>query len=124
MAFAQMSATGKDAVRAVDKAFDDEDRIDSSRAHHPNDPDMRRILKAGHAGGIGGSIAAPVAKETQDFRFESVTLHCVKLRSPSLAICHASFVILYVSTFSKGLYLGQDLVVRKAAHANSPRRAN
>lgn len=75
MAFAKMSAAGKDAVRSVDKTFHKENRVDAARAHHPDDPHVSRILKTGHTGSISGGIATPVAEETQDLRFECVNAH-------------------------------------------------
>lgn len=75
MAFAKMSAAGKDAVRAVDKTFHKENRVDAARTHHPDDSHMGRILKTGHTGSISSGIATPVAEETQDLRFECVNFH-------------------------------------------------
>ncbi len=106
MAFAQMSATGKDAVRSVDKTFHKENRVNATRTHHPDDAHMRRILKTGHTGSISSGIATPVAKETQDLRFE-----CVNFQ-----FAHS----VHLSAFSKGSYLSQDLFVGKPAHADGP----
>ena len=90
MAFAKMSAAGKDAVRSVDKTFHKENRVDAARAHHPDDPHMGWILKTGHTGSISGGIATPVAEETQDLRFECVnfqfthSVRCLLYMSASL----------------------------------------
>ena len=61
MAFAQVSAANKDAVGPVDKTIHEKDRVYSAGAHHPDDPDMGRILKTGYPCRITRRIATPVA---------------------------------------------------------------
>jgi len=61
MAFTQVSAAYKDAVGPADKTIHEKDRVYSAGAHHPDDPDMGRILKPRHPSCVSRRIAAPVA---------------------------------------------------------------
>jgi hypothetical protein len=45
MALAKVSAAHKDAIRPVHKTIHQEAGVYSSRAHHPDNTDMGRILK-------------------------------------------------------------------------------
>jgi hypothetical protein len=88
MAFAEMSAAHKNTVCTIDKTIHDKDRVDSAGAHHSDNPDMGWILKTGHTGCIGGSIATPVAKEAQNPRFIFPISHL-----DYSACCQLSFAI-------------------------------
>jgi hypothetical protein len=68
MAFAEVSAAGKDAVRPVPESVQDEGRFDPAGAHHPDHPDMGRVLHPADTGRIGCGVTAPVAEEAKYFR--------------------------------------------------------
>ena len=78
LAFTEVSTTHKDAISPIDKPIHEEDGIYAARAHHPDDPDVGRILKTGHPSRISRCIATPMAKEAEDFRFK-----CIHTYSPS-----------------------------------------
>lgn len=61
MTLAQVSAAHKDAVSPIHKTIHQKNSVYSSRAHYPDDADMRRILKTRHPGRISCGIATPVA---------------------------------------------------------------
>jgi hypothetical protein len=75
MAFAELSATGEDGVGTFGKTPQDKGRIETSGAHHPDGPQIRRILVTGNPGTVCGGIAAPVAEKTQDFGVEIFLTH-------------------------------------------------
>jgi hypothetical protein len=75
MAFTGPASAQEDAVGPVRKSPDDEFQIDSSGAHHPDDPDMRRVLIARNSGEVRACVAAPVAQEPNDFRLEFIRSH-------------------------------------------------
>jgi hypothetical protein len=75
MAFAQVSATHKDAVGPVDKTIHEKDRVYSAGAHHPDDPDKGRILKTGHPCRVSRCITAPVAQKAENSWLKPVTCH-------------------------------------------------
>ena len=95
MAFTKVSPAHKDAVRAVDKTIHEKDGVYSACAHHPDDPDMGRILKTGHPCCIGRRIAAPVAEKTEYPWFRFLICH-----STHFVCCHLSFVICLFHIFS------------------------
>lgn len=81
MTFAEVSATGKHSVSSTFKGLQNESGINSASTHYPDHPYIWRILVAGYAGGIGCCIAAPVAKEAQDARIETLLGHGYLLNS-------------------------------------------
>jgi hypothetical protein len=66
MAFAVLSAAGKDTVCALDKAAQDKGRINPAGTHHPDCPQVGRILEPGYPGSIGSCITTPVTEKTQN----------------------------------------------------------
>jgi hypothetical protein len=69
MAFAGMSPGHPDAVCAFPQRRQKEFGAHPTRAGDPDDPDVGRILHPADAGQVRGAVAAPIAQETDDFRF-------------------------------------------------------
>jgi hypothetical protein len=80
MAFTEVSPTHENTIRAIDKPINEEDGIYPAGAHHPDHPDMVRVLKPSHPSRISRGIATPVAEKTEDFRFKDIGCHTT--RSP------------------------------------------
>jgi hypothetical protein len=72
MAFTEVSPTHKNTIRPIDKPINEEDGIYPAGAHHPDHPDMVRVLKPSHPSRISRGIATPVAEKTEDFRFKLI----------------------------------------------------
>jgi hypothetical protein len=69
MAFTGMSPRYPDAVSTFPQSSQKEFGAHSAGARYPDHPDVGRILHSADAGQIGGSIAAPVAQKSNNFRF-------------------------------------------------------
>jgi hypothetical protein len=69
MTFSKVSPAHEYPVRPIDKPVKEKDRIDPPGAHHPDDPDIRRVLKPGHACRVCCRITAPVTEKAKYFRF-------------------------------------------------------
>ena len=115
MTFPEVSTTGKYPVCAVDKSFKDKNGIYPAGAHDPDDPNMGWILKSGNACCVRRSITTPVAKKSEYFGFILVRCHL----NNSVCCC-----LLELIAPSKGFYLRQYLIIRKAAHIYGSRRTN
>jgi len=61
MAFPKLSAAGEDTGGSFQKPAEHESRIDSSGAHYPDGPQIRRILIARNTGRVCRGITTPVA---------------------------------------------------------------
>jgi len=61
MAFAKLSAAGKDPVRTFRQGTEDKGRIDAAGTHHPEGPHTGRVLKPRDTGSIRRRVTAPVA---------------------------------------------------------------
>jgi hypothetical protein len=70
MAVTNVSATHQDAVRPQLKSSENEVGRNPAGTHHPDQPDVGRVLKAADAGQIGTGISAPVAAKSNDLRLE------------------------------------------------------
>jgi hypothetical protein len=65
-----MAATYKDAVDPIGKSPDYMQQVDPGRAHHPDKPYMRRVLKTGNPAQVSPSIAAPIAYDAYHLRLK------------------------------------------------------
>jgi hypothetical protein len=81
MAFTKVSTAYKNTVCPIDKTIHEEDGIYPAGAHHPDHPDMVRVLKPGHASRISRCIATPMAEKTEDFWFIDIGCHSTSFRS-------------------------------------------
>jgi hypothetical protein len=70
MTFTKLSTTHKDGVRPYVKRINNKQGIHSPRAHDPDGPDIRRVLKTRYTSRVGCCVAAPVAQETNNFGFK------------------------------------------------------
>jgi hypothetical protein len=66
MAFAKLSTTHKDAVSPHVERINNKQGIHSPRAHDPDGPDIRRVLKTRYTSRVGCCITTPVAQETDN----------------------------------------------------------
>ena len=105
MTLTKMSPAHEYSVCSIEKSIQNEERVYPSGTHHPDDADIGRILKPGHACCICRRITAPVAQKSEYLRF----------------IYH-NFYSLTLSCFPKSLDLGDNLIICKSAHTNSPGR--
>ncbi len=71
VAVTRMAAADQHPVRPVQQGLDDEGRIYPCRAHHADDPHVRRVVYAARAGKIGPGVGTPVAEEPDDLGFEA-----------------------------------------------------
>lgn len=71
MTFSRMAAHQQNAVRTALEGLDDQARMNHPGAHHTNDPQTGGILDPNGAREIGRGVCAPVARESQNLRFES-----------------------------------------------------
>jgi hypothetical protein len=69
MAFAGMSPGYPDAVSAFPHGSQEEFRVHPARARDPDDPYVGRVFHPADAGKICGTITAPVAQKSRNFRF-------------------------------------------------------
>jgi hypothetical protein len=69
MAFAGMSPRHPYAVRTLSKCGQRKLGTHSAGTGYPDDPNIGGILHSADTGKICGAITAPVAKETDNFRF-------------------------------------------------------
>jgi hypothetical protein len=81
MAFAHLSAAGKDTVRALDKSTQDKGRVNPACTHYSDGSQVGWILEPGHPGSIGSSITAPVTEKTQNFWAKIITHQFTSLLS-------------------------------------------
>lgn len=58
-----MAAGHKHAVRALQKRFHNEERIDTSGAGHTDNTQISRLIGSRHTRSIGAAIGTPVAEE-------------------------------------------------------------
>jgi hypothetical protein len=72
MAVSGVSPRNPDTVGAVPESGEDELGAHTSRAGHPNDPDVGSVLEATDACQVSCTVTAPVAKEGGDFRLPIV----------------------------------------------------
>ena len=64
MAVADMSPGDQDAIRTLVKSVEQKARMDTSRAHQPNQADVGWILQARNPCQVGTGIRAPVAQKS------------------------------------------------------------
>ena len=69
MAFSGMSAGHPDRVGPFPQGGQGKLGAHAPRAGDADDPDVGRVFHPADAGEIRGSVAAPVAQKTDDFRF-------------------------------------------------------
>lgn len=72
MTFTRVSPTYKHGIDTTGEGLQNEDWIDSSRAHDPDNPHVRGVLKPGNASQIGPGIGTPVAQEGNYFRLKLI----------------------------------------------------
>jgi hypothetical protein len=70
MTIPELSASDEYAIYPVEQGLQDIDRINRARAHHPHDPNVRRVLETRGSSQISASIGTPVAKKSHYFGFE------------------------------------------------------
>ncbi|OGR06657.1 MAG: hypothetical protein A2511_15420 [Deltaproteobacteria bacterium RIFOXYD12_FULL_50_9] len=75
MAFAEMSATCKNAIRSFAKTAHDKGRIDPPSAHHPDGAQIRRILIAFDTGSIRSGVTTPVTKKPKNSGCKFLLVH-------------------------------------------------
>ena len=73
MAVADVSAAHQDAVSPFLERLQDEVGGDPPRTHHPDDPDIGRVLDTAYPGKIRACVCAPVAAKRDYFRVEICT---------------------------------------------------
>jgi hypothetical protein len=91
MAFTEVSPTHEDAISPIDKPTHQKEGIYPAGAHHPDHPDMVRVLKPGHPSRISRCIATPVAEKTEDFWF--IDIGCHTTRSTQFRISQLTFLM-------------------------------
>jgi hypothetical protein len=74
MAIADVSSGPHDAVRALLERPENVPRAYSAGTHHPDQPNVGRILHPTHTGRIRSGVRAPVAGEDNNSRIEVVNL--------------------------------------------------
>ena len=72
MTLSQLSPTHKNAISPIQKPIHQEDGIYPAGAHHPDHPDMMRVLNPGHPSRVRRGIAAPMAEKSKNFRFKCI----------------------------------------------------
>jgi hypothetical protein len=70
MTVADVSAAYQDAIRAFLKGLQDEVGRNAPGTHHPDNPDIGRILDAADPGKVSAGVCAPVAAKSDYFRLE------------------------------------------------------
>ena len=70
IAFRQMSAAHKDAVNPLLKGPEHVVGRNTARTHHPDDPDIGRILHTTDPSQVSSRVRSPGAKKSNDMRFE------------------------------------------------------
>jgi hypothetical protein len=70
MAFPGMSPHDNDTVSPFAKSFYHHFRVDHAGTHHPDCPEVWRILDAHYSCQIPAGICTPVAQKTDDFRLK------------------------------------------------------
>lgn len=76
MAVAEPSAAHKHPVDPLLKGQQDMMGRNRGAAHHPDHPEMRRVLEATDPGQVSGGVGSPSAQETQNAGFEVQLAHC------------------------------------------------
>jgi hypothetical protein len=62
-----MASTNKYAVDPIGKSPQYMQQVNPGRAHHPDEPYMRGVLKTGNTAKVGTPVAAPVAYDAYHF---------------------------------------------------------
>jgi len=109
MTFAKTSAGHKDAVRPCLQSLQDVVGRDRPGAHHPDDPDRRRILHSTDPSQVSRSISSPGTQKSNDLwskllcheissqnekrKVQNVKLKTVFIFSLSFSICNLQFAI-------------------------------
>jgi hypothetical protein len=70
MAFSQVSTNHQNAIGALFEGMDDQMRTHHTGAHHPDNPQVRRILHTTDPSQVSSSIRSPRAQESYDDRLE------------------------------------------------------
>jgi hypothetical protein len=70
MTVADVSARDQHAIRAVEKALEDEVRINPPGTHHPDYPEVGRILESADPSQVRCRVRTPVAGKGDYFWFE------------------------------------------------------
>jgi hypothetical protein len=70
MAITEMSPRHQDPVGPFLEGFDNEQRINPTRAHHANGSNVGWILQPGNTCQVGPGVGTPVAQKRYDFRLE------------------------------------------------------
>jgi len=70
MTFAKVSAAYKDAVHPLLKGKQDMMRRHTGRAHHPDGPDVRRVLQPTDPSQVSSSVCSPRAEKAQNLWFK------------------------------------------------------
>jgi hypothetical protein len=69
MAFTGMSPGYPDAVSAFPHGRQKKFRVHPAGARNPDDPDIGGVFHPADSGKIGGTITAPIAQKSRNFRF-------------------------------------------------------
>ncbi len=72
MAVTKVSPADEDAVHPVLKGAQDVVRRYARRAHHPDDPDITRVLQTTDPSQVSSGIRSPRAQKAQDGRFKGL----------------------------------------------------
>jgi predicted phosphodiesterase len=75
MTFTKLSAACKDAGSPFDKTAQDKFRVNTAGTHHPDRPQIRRILVTGNSCSVRSGITAPVAQKSQNLGVKIVLTH-------------------------------------------------
>jgi hypothetical protein len=70
MAVADVSAAHQDAVSPLLERLKYEVGGNPARAHHPDDPDIGRVLDTTHSGQVRAGVSAPVTAKSDYSRLE------------------------------------------------------
>ena len=72
MAVSDVSAKHGHLIESALQPLHDVHGVDTARAHGPDDPDARGVLKPGNTRQVRTRVGTPVTQERQDFRFERI----------------------------------------------------
>ena len=106
VAITEVAPSDEYSIYAIGECPQDMQQIDPGGAHHPDQADMRRILKPRNSTQVSSAIAAPVAYDAYHFRFKTkVSAHgCSILNNLSILYQLLSFV-------NGGVYLTEQLFI-------------
>jgi hypothetical protein len=70
MTLVEMTSADKHPIRSIGESPEDKRHINTARAHHANQFNIRSVLLSGNSSQIGSAVRSPIANETEDFRLE------------------------------------------------------